>query len=160
MIIKSMLIIIKGTQKARCPLWVISLPLEKVIFLVIFSGIITLASLPSFADTGVFITRWNFAKTGSGDTQLSFGTATSGTVNDYSQEVSPSKATCSASFSGTNFNMTGLASDTAICLGIYPSNFQRISINKDADKCRLLDAEQWESNAGACMAAAFYGCNH
>jgi hypothetical protein len=56
--------------------------------------------------------------------------------------------------------ISGLPTGATIRLRIDPTNFQSISINNGADKSILLDVEQWESTAGACMAAAFYGCNH
>jgi surface protein len=107
-----------------------------------------------------FITRWNLAIAGSGATQLSFGTATSGTVNYYWQEVSPGTATGSGSFSGTTLAITGLPSGATIRLGIYPTNFQRININNGTDRSRLLDVEQWGSTVWTSMANAFYGCNN
>jgi surface protein len=109
---------------------------------------------------GAFITRWNLATTGSGATQLSFGTATSGTVNYYWQEVSPGTATGSGSFSGSNLTITGLPTGATIRLGIYPTNFQRIIINNGADKSRLLNVEQWGSTVWTSMWDAFYGCNN
>ena len=107
-----------------------------------------------------FITRWNLAIAGSGTTQLSFGTATSGTVNYYWQEVSPGTATGSGSFSGSTLTITGLPSGATIRLGIYPTNFQRININNGTDRSRLLDVEQWGSTVWTSMANAFFGCNN
>jgi hypothetical protein len=107
---------------------------------------------------GEFITRWNFATAGSGATQLSFGTETSGTLNYYWQEVSPGTATGSGSFSGTTLTINGLPSGATIRLGIYPTNFQRVSINESQDKIRLLGVEQWGSTVWTSMATAFYGC--
>jgi hypothetical protein len=107
---------------------------------------------------GEFITRWNFATAGSGATQLSFGTETSGTLNYYWQEVSPGTATGSGSFSGSTFTITGLPTGATIRLGIYPTNFQRVSINESQDKIRLLGVEQWGSTVWTSMATAFYGC--
>ncbi|MCA6421885.1 MAG: BspA family leucine-rich repeat surface protein, partial [Flavobacterium sp.] len=109
---------------------------------------------------GAFITRWNLATAGSGATQLSIGTATSGTVNYYWQEVSPGTATGSGSFSGTTLNITGLPSGATIRLGIYPTNFQRININNGTDRSRLLAVEQWGSTVWTSMQTAFYGCNN
>ncbi|WP_396174555.1 BspA family leucine-rich repeat surface protein, partial [Flavobacterium sp.] len=57
---------------------------------------------------GAFITRWNLATAGSGATQLSIGTATSGTVNYYWQQVTGGTATGSGSFSGSTLTITGL----------------------------------------------------
>jgi surface protein len=109
---------------------------------------------------GAFITRWNLATAGSGATQLTFGTATSGTVNYYWQEVSPGTATGSGSFSGTTLTITGLPTGATIRLGIYPSNFQRIIINNGADRSRLLDVEQWGTTAWTSMEQAFRDCNN
>ena len=55
-----------------------------------------------------FITRWNLATPGSGPTQLSFGTATSGAVNYTWQEISPGSASGSGSWGGSLFTVTGL----------------------------------------------------
>jgi hypothetical protein len=107
---------------------------------------------------GEFITRWNLATAGSGATILSIGTATSGAVNYYWQEVSPGIATVSGSFSGSTFTITGLPTGATIRLGIYPTNFQRVSINESQDKIRLLGVEQWGSTVWTSMATAFYGC--
>jgi surface protein len=109
---------------------------------------------------GAFITRWNLATAGSGATQLSFGTATSGTVNYYWQEVSPGTATGSGSFSGSTLTITGLPANATIRLGIYPTNFQRIIINNGADRSRLLDVEQWGTTAWTSMEQAFRDCNN
>jgi surface protein len=109
---------------------------------------------------GAFITRWNLATAGSGATQLSFGTATSGTVNYYWQEVSPGTATGSGSFSGTTLTITGLPAGATIRLGIYPTNFQRIIINNGLDRSRLLDVEQWGTTAWTSMEQAFRDCNN
>jgi surface protein len=108
---------------------------------------------------GAFITRWNLATAGSGATQLTFGTATSGTVNYYWQEVSPGTATGSGSFSGTTPTISGLPTGAIIRLGIYPTNFQRIniSIGNDEDEYRLLDVEQWGSTVWTSMQRAFSG---
>jgi hypothetical protein len=83
-----------------------------------------LIALPSvlFAQ-GAFITRWNLATTGSGATQLSFGTATSGTVTYTWQEISPGSATGSGSFSVNNLTITGLPIGATIRLAIMSTNF-------------------------------------
>jgi surface protein len=109
---------------------------------------------------GAFVTRWNLATAGSGATQLSIGTATSGTVNYYWQEVSPGTATGSGSFSGSTLTITGLPAGATIRLGIYPTNFQRIIINNGADRSRLLDVEQWGTTAWTSMEQAFRDCNN
>ena len=85
-----------------------------------------LIALPSvlFAQ-GEFITRWNLAPSANA---LSFGTATSGTVNYTWQELSPGTASGSGSFSGTIANISGLPSGAIIRLEIKPTNFQRINI--------------------------------
>ena len=111
-------------------------------------------------DRSAFITRWDLAIAGSGATQLSIGTATSGTVNYYWQEVSPGSASGSGSFSGANLTITGLPAGATIRLGIYPSNFQRVKIDNGTDKNRLLDVEQWGSTVWLNMEKAFFGCNN
>ncbi|MCA6423366.1 MAG: BspA family leucine-rich repeat surface protein, partial [Flavobacterium sp.] len=114
----------------------------------------------SATNCGAFITRWNLATAGSGATQLSFGTATSGTVNYYWQEIGGGGATGSGSFSGTTLTITGLPSGATIRLGIYPTNFQRINISNGVDRSRLLDVEQWGSTVWTSMQSAFFGCNN
>ena len=105
---------------------------------------------------GTFNTRWNL----DGATQLSFGTATSGTVNYDWQEVSPGTATGSGSFSGSDLTIMGLPSGSIIRLRIYPTNFQRINIGNGEDKSRLLDVEQWGATVWTTMGNAFQGCNN
>jgi hypothetical protein len=114
----------------------------------------------SNASCGAIVTRWNLATAGSGATQLSIGTATSGTVNYYWQQVTGGTATGSGTFSGNTLTITGLPSGATIRLGIYPTNFQRININNGADKSRLLDVEQWGSTVWTGMQNAFQGCNN
>ena len=109
---------------------------------------------------GEFITRWNLATTGSGATQLSIGTATSGTVTYYWQQIGGAALTGSGSFSGTTLTITGLPAGATIRLGIYPTNFQRININNGTDRSRLLDVEQWGATTWTSMATAFFGCNN
>ncbi len=105
-----------------------------------------------------FITRWNLATSGSGATQLSFGTATSGVVNYTWQELSPGTATGSGSWSGATLSITGLPTGATIRLQISPTNFQRIIINNGADRNRLTQVEQWGSTAWTSMQLAFYRC--
>jgi hypothetical protein len=81
------------------------------------------------AMTQNFITQWNLSTPGSGPTQLSFGTATSGTVNYTWQEISPGSATGSGSWSGSTLTITSLPAGATIRLRIAPTNFQRIIIN-------------------------------
>ena len=105
---------------------------------------------------GAFITRWNLA----GTTTLSFGTATSGTVNYTWKEVSPGTASGSGSFSGNTLTINGLPS-TTIDLSIFPTNFQRINIsNNQPTSHRLLDVIQWGTTAWTSMANAFFGCSN
>jgi len=69
-----------------------------------------------------FITQWNLATAGSGATQLSFGTATSGVVNYTWQELSPGTATGSGSWTGAILTITGLPAGATIrlhCLDKY-----------------------------------------
>jgi surface protein len=104
---------------------------------------------------GAFITRWNLA----GANQLSFGTATAGTVSYNWQEVSPGTATGSGTFSGNSLTITGLPSGI-IRLEINPTNFQRINIGNGADKSRLLDVEKWGTTVWTSMENAFVGCSN
>jgi surface protein len=107
-----------------------------------------------------FITRWNLATSGSGATQLSIGTATDGTVNYSWQEVSPGSASGSGSWSGTTLLITNLPTGSIIRLQIVPTNFQRIIINYESDRSRLVDVESWGTTAWTSMASAFYGCDN
>lgn len=106
-----------------------------------------------------FITRWNLATTGSGATQLSIRTVTSGTVN-YSWQQLPSGASGSGSWSGPTLIITGLPAGANIQLQIAPTNFQRIFMNYDPDCPRLTQIEQWGSTAWTSMGNAFQGCTN
>ena len=106
-----------------------------------------------------FITQWNVATPGSGATQLSIRTFTSGTVN-YTWQQLPSGASGSGSWSGSPLTITGLPAGATIRLQIAPANFQRIFINYDADRNRLTQVEQWGSTAWTSMANAFQGCTN
>ena len=101
-----------------------------------------------------FITRWNLATPGSGATQLSFGTATSGTVNYTWQEISPGSASGSGSWSGPTLTITGLPAGAIIRLQIAPTNFQRINVNNGTDRDRLTQVENWGSTAWTSMQSA------
>ena len=117
-----------------------------------------LIALPSvlFAQ-GEFITRWNLAPSANA---LSFGTATSGTVNYTWQELSPGSASGSGSFSGTTANISGLPSGAIIRLEIKPTNFQRINIGNQPVGSRLLEVMQWGSTVWTSMQNAFFGCSN
>ncbi len=118
---------------------------------------ITIVSPSDFTVTDNFVTRWNLATAGSGATQLSFGTATSGTVN-YTWQQLPSGASGSGSWSGANLTITGLPTGATIRLQIAPANFQRIIINMGTDRNRLRQVEQWGTTAWTSMQNAFRGC--
>jgi surface protein len=105
-----------------------------------------------------FVTRWDLSTAGSGSTQLSFGVATSGSVNYTWTEISPGVATGSGTFSGSTATITGLPAGATIELRISPTNFQRLMINNGADKNRLIDVSQWGSTSWSSMGTAFYGC--
>jgi gliding motility-associated-like protein len=105
-----------------------------------------------------FITQWNLATAGSGATQLSFGTATSGSVNYTWQEISPGSASGSGSWSGATLTITGLPASAVIRLQIAPTNFQRIIINTGTDRNRLTRVEQWGTTNWTSMQNAFSGC--
>jgi surface protein len=111
----------------------------------------------SFAQSNDFVTTWNLATSGSGTTQLSFGTATSGNVNYSWTEVGGS-LNGSGTFSGATLTITGLPTGATIRLRISPTNFQRIIINNGTDKNRLLDVEQWGTTAWTSMEYALKGC--
>lgn len=107
-----------------------------------------------------FITQWNLATAGSGATQLSFGTATSGVVNYTWQEISPGSASGSGSWSGSTLTITGLPVGSTIRLQIAPTNFQRIIINTTADRNRLTQVEQWGTTTWTSMQNAFLNCTN
>jgi len=110
------------------------------------------------SSTENFITQWNLATAGSGATQLSFGTATSGVVNYTWQEISPGSASGSGSWSGSTLTIAGLPPGATIRLQIMPTNFQRIIINTTAERNRLIRVEQWGSTSWTSMQNAFSGC--
>lgn len=103
-----------------------------------------------------FITRWDLSKSGSGGTQISFGVATSGTVN-YTWETVPATSSGSGTFSGSTATITGLPTTAIIRLSINPTNFQRIIVNYGIDKNRLVDVENWGSVNWTSMQNAFSG---
>jgi hypothetical protein len=105
-----------------------------------------------------FITTWNLDTTGSGATQLTFGVATSGTVN-YTWTTVPAGTSGSGTITGTTALITGLPAGV-IELSIAPANFQRIIMANGADKNRLTSIKQWGDVAWTSMASAFYGCNN
>jgi len=105
-----------------------------------------------------FITRWNLATSGSGATQLSFGTATSGAATYSWQEISPGSASGSGTWSGTTLTITGLPAGATIRLQIDPTNFQRFIMNNGSNRFRLTEVENWGSTAWTSMQDAFEGC--
>ena len=121
--------------------------------------LLTLVSHLALAQTP-FITRWNLATAGSGDTQLTFGVATSGTVNYTWQEVSPGTTSGSGTFTGSTATITSLPLGAVIDLSISPTNFNRFIINEGTDKDRLTDVRQWGTTAWTSMRSAFYGCSN
>lgn len=124
---------------------------------------ITVQSATNFTVTASptqdFITQWNLATTGSGATQLSFGTATSGTVN-YTWQQLPTGASGSGSWSGSTLTITGLPASAIIRLQIAPTNFQRINVSSGLDEDRLTLVEQWGTTAWTSMQDAFRGCTN
>jgi gliding motility-associated-like protein len=104
-----------------------------------------------------FITQWDLSIAGSGATQLSFGTATSGVVNYTWQEISPGSASGSGSWSGSTLAITGLPAGSIVRLQIAPVNFQRIIINAGTDRNRLTQIENWGTTAWTSMENAFGG---
>ncbi len=122
--------------------------------LVVYENLTTLASVQNF------ITRWNLATAGSGATQLSFGTATSGVVNYAWQEISPGTASGGGSWSGTTLTITGLPAGATIRLQIAPTNFQRINVRSGVDEDRLMQVEQWGTTTWTTMQNAFGTCTN
>ena len=129
----------------------------------LFKKVLTflLFALPSVVllAQGEFKTKWDLSKSGSGATQLSIGTATSGTVSYTWQEL-PSGLSGSGTFSGSPLLITGLPSGKTIRLSISPINFQRIIISNGADRAKLLDVEQWGTTVWTSMQNAFFGCSN
>jgi hypothetical protein len=70
-----------------------------------------------------FITQWNLATSGSGATQLSFGTATSGVVNYSWQEISLGSASGSGSWSGLILTIISVPEESTIRFIITPTDF-------------------------------------
>ncbi len=117
----------------------------------------TVVSSLDFIATDNFVTRWNLATAGSGATQLSFGTATSGVVN-YTWQQLPTGLSGNGSWSGATLTLTGLPTGATIRLQIAPTNFQRININNGTDRNRLTQVEQWGTTAWTSMQTAFRNC--
>jgi gliding motility-associated-like protein len=108
-----------------------------------------------------FVTVWNLATAGSGATQLTFGTLTSGTVNYTWQEISPGTASGSGSWSGSTLTITGLPVGATIRLQIEPTNFKSFIIAfNNADRNRLTQVEQWGSAGWIDMRLAFANCSN
>jgi gliding motility-associated-like protein len=118
---------------------------------------VTASSTLDFIVTDNFVTQWNLATAGSGATQLTFGTATSGTAT-YTWQQLPSGASGSGSWSGSTLTISGLPTNATIRLLIAPANFQRININNGADRNRLIQVEQWGNVAWTSMQTAFRNC--
>lgn len=106
-----------------------------------------------------FITRWDLSTAGSGATQLSFGVATTGSVNYTWAEVSPGTATGSGVFNGATATIKGLPAGATIDLRISPTNFQRFIMSNGSDRNRLIDIRQWGTTGWTSMQNAFYGCS-
>jgi surface protein len=105
-----------------------------------------------------FITVWNLNNPGSSTNSIEFGVGTTGTVN-YTWETIPAGTTGSGSFSGATAIISGLPTNAIIRLKIDTTHFNRININNNADKSRLLNIEQWGGVAWSSMESAFYGCD-
>ena len=85
-----------------------------------------------------FITRWDLSNSGSSTNSFEFGVGTTGTVN-YTWETIPAGTTGTGSFSGATATISGLPTNAIIRLKIDTTHFNRININNNADKSRLLD---------------------
>jgi len=107
-----------------------------------------------------FITQWNLATPGSGPTQLSFGTATSGIATYTWQELSPGSASGSGSWSGSTLTITSLPAGAIIRVQIAPTNFRRIIMGFISDRNRLTQVEQWGSTSWESMESAFSYCEN
>ncbi|MFN8344055.1 MAG: BspA family leucine-rich repeat surface protein, partial [Spirosomataceae bacterium] len=114
-----------------------------------------------------FITRWNLAlHAGSGANQITFGAASSGSVNYSWQEVGGGGTSGSGTFTpsvgGSVVTITGLPSGATIDLSMEPINLQRIFIAllSGVDKSRITDVKQWGDVAWTTMAYAFNQCNN
>lgn len=126
---------------------------------IIYTFLLVLVSQFTLAQND-FITRWNLATSGSGATQLSFGVATTGSVNYTWAEVSPGTATGSGVFNGSTITIQGLPAGATIELRISPTNFQRFIMSNGKDRNRLIDIRQWGTTAWSSMQNAFYGCSN
>ncbi len=118
------------------------------------------ASGSDCSETPYFVTRWNLATSGSGDTQLTFGVGTSGPGSYTWQEVSPGTASGYGSFTGSTATITGLPVGAIIDLSISPANFNRFIINYGADKDRLTGIRKWGATTWTSMQDAFSGCSY
>lgn len=132
----------------------LSIPNNKFFFIVF-----TLLCCCQLLTAQNFITRWDLSKSGSGATQISFGVATSGTVN-YTWATVPAASSGSGTFTGSTATITGLPANATIRLQILPTNFQRIIINYGTNKERLVEVEAWGSVNWTSMQNAFTGCSN
>lgn len=116
-----------------------------------------------------FITKWDLSISGSGDTQIIFNSSgiTDGTVN-FTWTTVETNSDLVMNGSGTFENTTTLSTKTisglpagkTILLSIFPTNFNQLQINQNADKNRLLDVTQWGEVAWSSMVNAFAGCSN
>jgi surface protein len=106
-----------------------------------------------------FITRWDLSIPGSNPNSLTFGVATTGTVN-YTWETIPAGTTGSGTFSGTTATIASLPAGAMIRLSIDTNNCKQFRMNNGADKDRLLDVENWGTASWTSMNYAFQGCQN
>lgn len=106
-----------------------------------------------------FVTVWNLSEVAAPNNQITFGVATSGTVN-YTWETIPAAASGSGTFTGSTATITGLPAFAVIRLSIQPANFQRINIDQGIDRGGLTLVENWGTTAWTSMQTAFRGCNN
>jgi surface protein len=105
-----------------------------------------------------FITVWDLGNPGSSPNSINFGVGTTGTVN-YTWETIPAGTTGSGSFSGATATIAGLPTNAITRLKIDNTHFNRININNNADKSRLVNIEQWGGVVWTSMETAFHGCD-
>lgn len=131
-------------------------PLTKILFIILITSFVNQRLLSQNS----FITRWDLSlSAGSGNSEISFGVITSGTVN-YTWETVPVGTSGSGSFSGSTATITGLPANAIIDLSISPTNFNALTINNGLDKSRLIDIKQWGTVTWSNFGGSFSGCNN
>jgi surface protein len=106
-----------------------------------------------------FVTEWNLATPGSGNTQLSFAIYTAGPVS-YKWATIPISISGIGTLTGYNASITGLPVGAKISLSIDGTNFYSLKMYNGLDKSRLTNVAQWGSITWLSFNGAFLGCDN